>query len=51
MAEVDWDAVERQERRRDLLAAPLLVGWFAGIVLLTGWPTQFLVGLVVAVTG
>ncbi len=33
---VDRDEAERRERRRDLLAAPLLVGFFAGIVLLTG---------------
>jgi hypothetical protein len=33
---VDWDAAERRERRRDLLAGPLLVGFFVGIVLLTG---------------
>lgn len=33
---VDWGAAERRERRREVLAAPLLVGFFAGIVLLTG---------------
>lgn len=34
---VDWSAAERRERLYDLLAAPLvLVGFFAGIVLLTG---------------
>ena len=33
---LDWDAAERRERRRDLLTAPLLVGFLAGIVLLTG---------------
>jgi hypothetical protein len=35
-ADFDWDEAERRERRRDLLAAPVLVGFFAGIVLLTG---------------
>jgi hypothetical protein len=33
---VDWDEAERRERRRALLAAPLVVGFFVGIVLLTG---------------
>ena len=33
---VDRDEAERQERRHALLAAPLVVGFFAGIVLLTG---------------
>jgi hypothetical protein len=34
--EIDWDDAERQRRRLDLLTLPAVVGWFAGIVLLTG---------------
>lgn len=34
--EIDWEDAERRERRRDLLVAPALIAFFAGIVLLTG---------------
>ncbi len=34
--QIDWEDAERRERRHDLVAAPALVAFLAGIVLLTG---------------
>jgi hypothetical protein len=34
--EIDWADAERRERRRDLLALPVVVAFFVGVILLTG---------------
>jgi lysylphosphatidylglycerol synthetase-like protein (DUF2156 family) len=56
--EIDWDDAERRQRRRDLLAAPALIAFFAGIVLLTGgfgfWTggtAWVVVGVILAIIG
>jgi uncharacterized membrane protein len=55
---IDWGEAERRQRRRDVLAAPGLVAFFAGIVLLTerfafwtGGSAWVAVGFILAVIG